>query len=182
MQYQYEYYGEERSHARTQGLVSAILTMLVVASLRGRPRKFTRVLAAALCLNHLNHFYYFSIRTNLGHPSELHAILTGPHRPMFWPAPLLIAYGAAAAAYPALLFWTLKALKGEQFGTKENLSLILFWSIFVYFYTDRFVSDIFFVEFDAGRVLYTASILLGLGSSMHYSRLVGSVMQKQKTS
>jgi len=74
---------------------------------------------------------------------------------LFWPAPLLIAYAAGAVAYPALFYFTYKSLLvgPERFGIIEKGTLVLFWSIFVYFYTDRLVSDVFIVKFEFNRVL-----------------------------
>jgi hypothetical protein len=175
----YAYLGDERSFARAQGLMSAILTMAVLVSMRSG--KLTRPLTVLLCLTHLSHFYYFAIQTDLGYPDTLFEILTGPHRPMFWPAPLLIAYSAGVAAYSGLLMCTWRAIRGKPFGTTtEKLGLLLFWSIFIYFYTDRLVSDMFVVQFEAGRVLYSSSILVALGWSLRHSGLIEGIMQKQK--
>lgn len=36
--------------------------------------------------------------------------VSGPWRPIFWPAPLLVAYAAGAMAYPALFYFTYTSL------------------------------------------------------------------------
>lgn len=181
------YQGKERSFARAQGLVSAILTMAVLVSIGAERKSMTGFLAVLLSINHISHFWYFAIKTDLGSPRQLYAILTGPHRPMFWPAPLLIAYSAASVGYPALFWLTYKAVMiggggsgDEVFGNLEKVTLIIFWSIFIYFYTDRLVSDVFFLKFElrTGRALYAAGLLVAMSTSMHYSGLIQSLVSE----
>lgn len=174
----YTYQGTERSIARAQGLVSAILTMSVLVSIGVGHNTTTASLAVLLSIAHVTHFWYFAIRTNLGSPHHLYLILTGQRRPMFWPAPLLIAYSAASVAYPALFWFTYKAVIGDDFESLEKLTLITFWSIFIYFYTDRLVSDVFIIKFQPRRVLYSASLLVALSASMYYSGLIQSMLEE----
>lgn len=175
----YPYQGKERSFARAQGLVSAILTMSVLVSIGAGSKSATARLAVLLSIAHTYHFQYFAIKTNLGSPHQLYSILTGKHRPLFWPAPLLIAYSAATVAYPALFWFTYKAVSDGVFGSIEKLTLITFWSIFIYFYTDRLVSDVFMIKFQIRRVLYSGSLLVALISSMYYSGLIQSMMEDE---
>lgn len=177
----YSYNGKERSLARKQGLVSALLTMAVLTSLGAGNKVVTGVFSAFLFAAHLSHFWYFAIKTTLGSPRELYEILTGPYRPLFWPAPLFIAYSAGIVAYSVLFWFTYKAVLGENLGNADKVTLIVFWSVFVYFYTDRLVSDIFLIEFRASRVAYSASLLVGLGASMFYSGLIQSLMNQETT-
>ena len=173
------YNGKERSYARAQGLTSAVLTMSVLVSIGSGNKTMTGVLSALLTTAHVNHFWYFAIKTDLGSPRQLYAILAGPHRPMFWPAPLLIAYSAASMAYPALFWFTYKAALGDGvFGKMEKGTLILFWSIFIYFYLDRLASDVFIIRsgLHSVRVLYTVCLLVALSASMYYSGLVQSLV------
>lgn len=81
----YSYNGKERSLARKQGLVSALLTMAVLTSLGAGNKVATGVFSALLFAAHLSHFWYFAIKTTLGSPRELYEILTGPYRPCFGP-------------------------------------------------------------------------------------------------
>jgi hypothetical protein len=178
----YEYQGNERSFARAQGLVSAILTLSVLVSVGAESNTMTGLFSVLLSFAHSFHFWYFAIRTDLGSPHQLYLILTGPRRPLFWPAPLLIAYAAAVMAYPALFWVTYKSLVtggAEAFGSVEKATLIFFWSIFIYFYTDRLVSDVFIVKFEFGRVLYTTVLLFALGGSMSYSGLIQSMILEE---
>ena len=130
--------------------------MLVLVSV-GAKSSLTGPLSVLLSFSHTFHFWYFAILTDLGTPSQLYSILTGLRRPMFWPAPLLIAYAAGAMAYPALFYFTYTSLLlgPGGFGNIEKGTLVFFWSIFIYFYTDRLVSDVVIVNFEFNRVLYT---------------------------
>ena len=149
----------------------------------------TAVLAVLMCIAHVFHFWYFAIRTSLGSPCNLYVILTGPHCPMFWPAPLVIAYSAASVAYTALLWFTYTAVaiassddSDDDFGIIAKVTLILFWSIFVYFYTDRLVSDVFVIKFKSetvGQAVYTSSLLLAFSASMYYSGLLQSLTMQE---
>lgn len=177
MSQHYNYNGKERSFARAQGLISALLTMAVLTSLGANNELATGLFSVCLTMSHSFHFWYFAIRTQLGSPRKLYKILTGPYRPMFWPAPLLIAYSAAGVGYPSLFWFTSKAIAGEPLGTLDKVTLILFWSLFVYFYADRLASDLFVIKFDVQRVVYSTTLLLGLVTSMLYSGLIQSLME-----
>ena len=180
----YSYQGKERSFARAQGLTSAILTMAVLVSIGAELKSMTALLAVLLTIAHIFHFWYFAIKTALGSPRNLYSILTGPHRPMFWPAPLFIAYSAGSVAYPALFWFTYKAVEigsgGGDLGSLEKVTLIIFWSIFMYFYTDRLVSEVFIIKFkfQTGQALYTSSLLVASSTSMYYSGLIQSLMKE----